>query len=149
MANTTRPVRARRPLRRVTLGACAAAALAALAGCGTSDDRAQVRATVDRFYTAIRHHDPAAACAQLSDALRQQIESQTQQSCRGVIDRFNYEGGAIAEAKVYITSAKVDLRSGESAFLGREPDGWKLSAIGCTPKKGKPADRPFECEAES
>ncbi len=33
--------------------------------------------------------------------------------------------------------------------LGREADGWKLSAIACKAEKGKPSDRPFECEVES
>ena len=93
--------------------------------------------------------DGDAACEQRSESLLEQVESQTQQSCEGVITRFEYEGGEIVGAEVYITNAKVDLRSGESAFLGREDDGWKLSAIGCKAEKGKPADRPFECEVES
>ena len=119
------------------------------AGCGTSDDRDHARDTVERFYAAIEAGDGEAACAELSESLLEQVESQTQQSCRGVIARFEYEGGAIAAAEVYITNAKVDLDSGESAFLGREDDGWKLSAIACRAEKGKPADRPFECEVEA
>jgi hypothetical protein len=123
------------------------AALAA--GCGTSDDRDQSRATTERFYTAIREDDGAAACGELSDSLLEQVESQTEQSCEAVITRFQYDGGGIDGVEVYITNAKVDLTSGESAFLSRESDGWKLSAIGCKAEKGKPADRPFECEAEA
>ena len=125
------------------------ALLALLAGCGTSDDRDQARAVVERFYEAVRAGDGAAACAQLGASLLEQVESQTEQSCRGVITRLEYEGGEIVGTEVYITNAKVDLRSGESAFLSREPDGWKLSAIGCKAEKGKPADRPFECEVDS
>ena len=123
--------------------------LALVAGCGTSDDRDQARAAVERFYEAIRAGDGEAACEELGDSLVEQVESQTQQSCRGVITRFAYEGGAITATEVYITNAKVDLDSGESAFLGREDDGWKLSALACRAEKGKPADRPFECEAEA
>ena len=118
-------------------------------GCGTSDDRDEARAVVERFYEAIRDDDAEAACAELGEALLEQVESQTEQSCRGVITRLEYEGGAIVAAEVYITNAKVDLSSGESAFLSRESGGWKLSAIGCKAEKGKPADRPFECEAEA
>ena len=47
------------------------------------------------------------------------------------------------------TAAKVDLSGGESVFLGREEDGWKLSALACKAEEGKPADRPWECEVES
>jgi hypothetical protein len=125
------------------------AALALLAGCGTSDDRDEARATVERFYEAVRAGDGDAACAQLGQSLIEQVESQTQQSCRGVIARFEYEGGSIERVEVYITNAKVDLDSGESAFLTREADGWRLSAIACRATEGKPADRPFECEAEA
>ena len=124
-------------------------ALVVLGGCGTQDDKDQARATVERFYDAVRHDDAEAACEQLGDSLVEQVESQTQQSCEGVITRFEYEGGDVVSTEVYITNAKVDLRSGESAFLSRESDGWKLSAIACKPEKGKPADRPLECEAES
>ena len=118
-------------------------------GCGTQDDRDEARATVERFYDAIREDDGEAACEELGESLLEQVESQTEQSCRGVITRLEYEGGEIVGTEVYITNAKVDLRSGESAFLSREPDGWKLSAIGCKAEKGKPADRPFECEVDS
>jgi hypothetical protein len=123
--------------------------LALLAGCGTSEDRDESRATVERFYEAIREDDAEVACEQLGESLREQVESQAQQSCEAVITRFAFEGDEVARVEVYITNAKVDLRNGESAFLSREDDGWKLSAIDCRPEKGKPADRPFECEAES
>jgi hypothetical protein len=123
--------------------------VAIAAGCGTSDDRDQARETVERFYAAIEADDAEAACAELGESLLEQVESQTQQSCRGVITRFDYDGGAVDATEVYVTNAKVNLDSGESAFLSRERDGWKLSAIACKPEKGKPRDRPFECEAEA
>ena len=123
--------------------------LVALAGCGTSDDSDQARATVERFYAAVEADDAEAACEQLGDSLLEAVESQTQQSCEGVITRFDYEPAPIDSTEVYVTNAKVDLASGESAFLSREADGWKLAAIGCKAEKGKPADRPFECEAEA
>lgn len=127
-----------------------AAVLAALAGgCGTNDDQDEARATVERFYAAIEAGDGEAACAELGEPLLEQVESQTQQPCPGVITRFEYEGGAIVGDEVYVTNAKVDLQSGESAFLSRGDDGWRLSAIACRPERGKPADRPFACEAEA
>ena len=119
--------------------------IVAAAGCGTSDDRDQARAAVERFYAAIGDDRPEEACAQLADSTLEQLESQTGQACEGVITRLSYEGGDITRTEVYITNAKVDLSSGESAFLSRESDGWKLSAIACKPEE-KPADRPFECE---
>jgi hypothetical protein len=126
-----------------------ALALGLLAGCGTGDDRAQAQAVVERFYDALRHDRGAEACAQLSASTVSNLESQTRQPCRSVITRLDYEGGAITRAEVYITNAKVDLRSGESAFLGREASGWKLTAVGCRAVEGKPTARPLQCEAES
>jgi hypothetical protein len=120
-----------------------------LPGCGTSDDRQQARAVVQRFYDAIDQDRGAEACAQLSEAAASQLESQSGQSCESVVTRLSLDGGPIVAAKVFVTNAKVDLSSGESAFLGRESTGWKLSAIGCKPEKGKPRDRPFECELEA
>jgi hypothetical protein len=43
----------------------------------------------------------------------------------------------------------VTLSSGETAFLDQGHEGWRLSAIGCEPENGKPADRPYDCELES
>ena len=134
---------------RVTIVALALAAGALLGGCGTGDDEQQARAVVERFYDAVRHDRADEACAQLSSDTVKELESQTQQSCRGVITRLEYEGGAIVGVHVFATSAKVELRNGESAFLDREPEGWRLSAVGCKPEKGKPRDRPFDCEAEA
>ena len=77
------------------------------------------------------------------------LEGDTGQSCEAVITRLEYDGGAIVDVNVYVTNAKVDLRSGESAFLDREPAGWKLTAVGCEPELGGPRDVPFDCQAES
>ena len=52
-------------------------------------------------------------------------------------------------AEVFVTNARVEVAGGESAYLGREPTGWKLTAVGCKPADGKPAARPLECEVES
>jgi hypothetical protein len=119
------------------------------AGCGQADDRDQVRETVERFYSALGDGRPEAACDELGEAALEQLESQSGQPCEGVIARLPFEGGDITNTEVWITNAKVDLQGGESAFLSRERDGWKLSAIACMPEKGKPADRPLECEVES
>ena len=135
--------------RRLPLAPVVALAAVLGAGCGTADDRDQARATVERFYDAIRQDDAEAACEQLGEPLLEQLESQAQGPCPGAITRLGYEGGAIVATEVFITNAKVDLSSGESAFLSRETDGWKLSALACMAEEGKPADRPFECEVEA
>ena len=120
-----------------------------LAGCGTSDDRDQVRTVVERFYDAVREDRGEDACAELSEAAVKQLESQTSQRCPAVVSRLEYLGGPVVDAHVYVSNAKVDLSTGESAFLNRGPTGWKLSAIACKPEDGNPQDRPLDCEVEA
>jgi uncharacterized protein YceK len=121
----------------------------ALAGCGTADDRTQARAVTQRFVAAYEQDRGQEACDQLSDATAEELESQEQKSCDEAVTELDLQGGAVVDAKVYITNAKVDLASGESVFLNREPSGWKLSAVGCKNTEGKPRDRPLDCELEA
>jgi hypothetical protein len=121
---------------------------AALAGCGTSGDRDQARAVTERFYAAVRSHDGRAACTELSTDTIASLEKQASRPCPKAVGDLRLKGGKVVRARVYITNAVVELTGGESAFLGREPDGWKLSAVGCRLDRAKPRDRPAECEAQ-
>ena len=125
-----------------------ALALLALTGCGTSDDRAQATATAQRFYTALARHDGAGACAQLSDATIKSLEQQESKPCASAVRALGLQPARVTRTRVYITNAIVNLTGDEVAFLGREPTGWKLSAVGCRFDQGKPRDRPADCEAE-
>jgi hypothetical protein len=128
---------------------CALLAALAWGGCGTSDDREQARGVVQRFYHAIEEGRGGDACRDLSAAAVSQLESQSGQPCARAITRLQLQGGDVSGAQVFITNAKVDLAGGQSAFLSREPTGWKLTAIGCKAEHAKPRDRPLECEVEA
>ena len=128
---------------------CAVSLPLATAACGVGDDRDAARAATERFYAAIRDGDGGAACAELGEDTLKQLESQSGRECADGIKRLELEPGTITGVAVYATSAKVDLDTGESAFLSPEPAGWKLSAIGCRPEEGKPRDRPLDCEVEA
>jgi hypothetical protein len=128
----------------------AVALTAALAGCGggTTQEK-EVGGIVTRFYSAIDAGDGGRACELLSQDTIEQLESQTQQTCDGVIARLDLHPAPVAASHVFMTNAQVRLANDELAFLGREPEGWKLTAIGCQPGPGRPRDRPAECEVES
>ncbi len=133
-----------------SLIALTAAIAAAASGCGTGDDREQARTVVERFYAAVRAGDGARACAQLSAATASALEDQEQRPCAQAVEELDLRtGAAVGPAVVYVTAAKVDLHGGESAFLDREPTGWKLTAVGCRPEQGKPTARPMTCELEA
>jgi hypothetical protein len=131
--------------------ASALVAAALLAGCGTSDDRDQARTVVERFYAAVRDDRGDAACDLLSEPAAEQIESQSGQPCRAVVTRLDLEGGPaeVVDVHVAATQAKVELRNGETAFLNRRSDGWRLVGVACRPEEGKPRDRPFDCEVDA
>jgi hypothetical protein len=124
-------------------------ALVAMAGCGTSDDRAEARAVVERFYDAVRHDRGEVACAQLTAAAASAVASQSDEACSVAITQLEYEGGAIVRAQVFVTGARVELRSGEAAYLDHGPEGWRISAVACRPEQGPPDEVPMECEAEA
>lgn len=123
--------------------------LATVAGCARDDDREAVQTVTDRFHAAFEADDGAAACAQLSTDTREALESQEQEPCPEAIGSLQIDGGELSRIQVYVTNAKADLTSGESAFLSHTKDGWRLSAVGCQPVGGKPADRPYDCELEA
>jgi hypothetical protein len=118
-------------------------------GCGRDADRAQVRSVTERFFAAIEQDDGSTACAQLSPDTRTELESQEQEPCRRAVGGLGLEGAPVTRVQVFITNAKADLGNGDSVFLGQGPDGWRLSAVGCRPQGGKPADRPYDCEAQA
>jgi len=45
-----------------------------------------------------------------------------------------------------MTSAAVQLSTGETAFLDDTPQGWRVSAVGCS---GHTSDTPADCEVQA
>lgn len=134
------------PLRRWLI---APLLLVALVGCGQDGAGSDARATVARFYDTLAQGRTGAACSQLTAAAVAQLESQSGEPCeRAVVELRPQERPTVSGAHVYVTSAHVSLRDGESAFLDREPEGWRLSAIGCEPTEGPPTEVPLDCELE-
>lgn len=134
---------------RAVLVACAVSV--ALAGCGTggSAESAEVAGIVERFYSALDAGDGGRACELLSQDTLEQLEGQTQQSCDSAITRLDFHPAPVSASHVFIVNAQVRLANDELAFLGREHEGWKLTAVGCRPAAGMPRSRPADCEVES
>jgi hypothetical protein len=121
----------------------------ALAGCGQSANRDDVRAVTDRFSAAVASHDGAEACAQLSENTLKHLEQTEKASCPQAVGSVGLTGARIASVQVYETNAKVNFTNGASAFLEDTADGWKLSALGCRPTQGDPREHPLGCAVES
>ena len=127
---------------------CIAIALLALiaAGCGGDDDTA--RAVTERFVAAAGGGDGDTACAQLTPDARAALEEEAKRECRVAVTDLKLEPGDVSSVRVYVTNAIVELSSGEAAFLEKGAQGWRLSAVGCRPAKGRPNDEPYDCELE-
>ena len=118
------------------------------AGCGGGTDVAEVRAVSERFSAAAEANDGERACAQLTPQTRAQLEEQEQRQCREAITGVRLEPGSVSRVQVYALNAMVELSNGEAEFLEQGQDGWRLSAVGCTPQKDKPRDQPYDCQVE-
>jgi hypothetical protein len=129
--------------------ACAIFVLLAFAAAGCGADDSTVRATAQRFVDAAGSDDGDTACAQLTPDTRAALEEQEQRECRVAVTDLKLEVGTIDSVRVYAFNAIVELSSGEAEFLEKGSQGWRLSAVGCTPAKGRPKDEPYDCELES
>jgi hypothetical protein len=117
---------------------------ASAAGCGQEDAERDTRAVAERFHAAIERGDGMAACDELSEDAAGKLETQEKKPCEQAILTLEVGGGEPTGAKVFLTSASVTLAEGGTDFLDRTADGWKLTAVACTPVPGLP----YECELE-
>ncbi|MDQ3307072.1 MAG: hypothetical protein M3499_01730 [Actinomycetota bacterium] len=107
-------------------------AVSLLAGCASSQQD-PVRATADRFYAAIADGDGQAACAVLAPTVRSEIEESAGSPCsQAILDEDVPDASVPTRVSVYGTSAQVRY-DGESAFLSRFEDGWRVIAAACRP----------------
>ncbi len=129
--------------RVAIIGAC----VLALGGCGTDGSRDEIADVVDRFQQALADGDGAVACAQLTAAARDTLESEEEMPCpRAVLERGLTGGGRVVGSDVDVTSASADVAGGGTAFLDQTPYGWRISAAGCSPTV---PGLPYDCELEA
>jgi hypothetical protein len=126
------------------IGRCRLPALVALtAGAVACSSGAQpaVEAVAGRFAGAVARHDGAAACALLTDDARHNTET-FGRSCAAQLAGLPDPGG-VQQVEVWGDAAQVRL-AGDTVFLLRFPDGWRVSAAGCTSQE----EAPYQCEVQ-
>jgi hypothetical protein len=112
----------------------ALALLVCLGGCGESADQKQARATVTRFYEALKRHDAAAACRLVTAAEQQRCVPAVRALFRRVAaspdpDYFDSPPD-VGAADIEGDSASVTVRRGglrRHVTLTRAGDGWRIA----------------------
>jgi hypothetical protein len=128
------------PRRLSALLACALIALA-LGGCGRGADERTVGSVTAALLQAVEARTAAVACAQLTSAAVRSSRARRASPAAQAVTSVQASPGPVRRAAVYITSAKVDLTKRRERLPQPDLAGWKLSAVGCKPQAGKPADQ--------
>jgi hypothetical protein len=97
------------------------------------------------FYSAVSHRRGGLACRQLAPETRREVVQTEKTPCRTAILHASIpQPGHLLGVQRFGNLAQV--RSGnDTAFLAEFPDGWKIFAVGCSPRR----PLPYECEVKS
>ncbi|HUR75930.1 MAG TPA: hypothetical protein VMZ00_16730 [Sporichthya sp.] len=133
MSSGARPRRWSWPVALIVL------APTALGGCTSTPGSASARAAAQSFYDALAAQDVRTACGRLAPQTLSKLEDSAGKPCTDALPEQKIEPGRIQRIAVYGHSAFVQTES-SAAFLGRFPDGWRLTAAGCDPRRGLPYD---------
>ncbi|MFI7108895.1 hypothetical protein ACIBK9_21485 [Nonomuraea sp. NPDC050227] len=118
-----------------------AALLLAAVGCAV-DTTSPARAA-ERFHAALEAHHEDAACGLLARTTAEKLPDPGQTCAQALGDLKLGPGGAVTEVSVWGKEAQVRL-AGDTLFLHRFDDGWRVKAAGCRPVH----DLPYACEVE-
>ncbi|GAA2701624.1 hypothetical protein [Nonomuraea recticatena] len=99
--------------------------------------------TVERFAAATAAQQGEAACALLTPKAAQKLPDQGQ-TCALALEELGLRVGAVESVAVWGDEAQVRL-NGDTMFLQRFEEGWRIRAAGCTPTG---EDQPYDCEVE-
>ena len=125
---------------RGAASACVAVLVATgVTGCSQPHD-GDVREVASSFYEAYAAQDGVAACDQLAPRTRTELEKSAGKPCdQAVLAEQVPTVAEPTDIRVFGTQAEVEW-GGETTFLARFQDGWKVMAAACRPKAGRPYD---------
>jgi len=110
-----------------------------VAGCAQPHDD-DVEAGAHRFYDAYTAKEGGTTCDQLAPETRTELEQSSGKPCNeAVIEEDVPTVSNLIDVQVYGTQAEVKW-NGDTTFLARFPDGWKVMAAACTPQRSGPYD---------
>jgi hypothetical protein len=115
----------------------------ALTTVGCAVDTASPARAAQRFHAALSAHQEEAACAMLARKTADKLPDPGQ-SCADALRELRLgPGGQVTSVAVWGEDAQVRL-AGDTLFLHRFSDGWRIRAAGCEPM----GDLPYDCEVD-
>ncbi|MEU5860406.1 hypothetical protein ABZ815_04500 [Nonomuraea sp. NPDC047529] len=114
-----------------------------LAAVGCAVDTTSPARAAERFHAAVAAHQEDAACGLLARTTADKLPDPGQTCAQALGDVKLGPGGRVTEVNVWGNEAQVRL-AGDTVFLHRFADGWRVKAAGCRPVR----DLPYECEVE-
>lgn len=118
---------------------CAVAAAFVVSGCGASSERDPVQDVATRFVTAVARSDAATACSLIAPRAVRRMKDK----CAQVLPTFGLPSDRPDSIQVWGDTAQART-SGDTLFLRRFADGWRIVAAGCVPH----GEDPYECEVD-
>ncbi|NUR84539.1 MAG: hypothetical protein HOY71_10680 [Nonomuraea sp.] len=115
----------------------------ALVATGCAVDTTSPARAAERFHAAVAAHQEEAACGLLARKTADKLPDPGQTCGQALSDVKLGNGGQVTEVNVWGDEAQVRL-AGDTLFLHRYDDGWRVKAAGCQPVH----DQPYECEVE-
>ncbi|GAA5045097.1 hypothetical protein GCM10023259_017580 [Thermocatellispora tengchongensis] len=113
------------------------------AGCGVAAEAGPPRAVTERFFAALAEGRAGEACALLARQAAEKVAEE--EPCDRALAGLGLPaGGAVREVAVWGDEAQVRM-AGDTVFLHRYADGWRIRAAGCRPDP----PRPYDCEVEA
>ncbi|GIH22847.1 hypothetical protein Aph01nite_11570 [Acrocarpospora phusangensis] len=114
-----------------------------LAGACASGQDGQVSKVAGDFYAAVRGGDGVRACALLTESAAQTLTpmASAEGECATALLKLRLPGaGKVEKVAVWGNEAQARL-TGDTLFLHRSAQGWRIRAGGCRPQD----QRPYQC----
>ncbi|MEV0253946.1 hypothetical protein AB0H82_06655 [Streptomyces sp. NPDC050732] len=129
-------------MRGTRWGVAAALSCCTLSGCGDVGAREDGAArAVTRFEAGLRASDAARGCGALAPGTRDELEQSADLPCaRALPDAGLPTAAEVRHVDVYGRQARV-VTDRDTLFLSSFPDGWKVTAAGCTERP----EKPYQC----
>jgi hypothetical protein len=116
----------------------------ALTGCGSTPVPGASH-VAGMFYRAVARHQGGLACRQLAPQTRQEVAQTEKAPCSAAILQEDLPAqGRVVDVQRFGHQVQVRGR-GDTAFLAEFPNGWKVVAVSCTPRRS----RPYDCQVKS